>query len=156
MIDPQRSELVGPVLESVVHQAGRRMTRARRAVMECLRSSAVPLTHAQIVEQLHEEQIDPATVYRNLVTLTGLKLLTRHELGDHLWRYQVNQGPLDHPVITAHFSCLTCKTLLPLPFDAIEDLLLLALPGSATLDEIIVRGICACCEDAATTESGRA
>lgn len=131
--------------EELVRCAGKRMTRARRAVMECLRQARIPLTHSQIVRALRPQGFDPTTIYRNLVALTGLKILTRHELGDHLWRYELNRAERSPSAIAVHFSCTACNALIPLPANTVQGLLASNPTGGATFDEVLIRGVCAAC-----------
>jgi Fur family ferric uptake transcriptional regulator len=88
-----------------IRNAGLRCTDARLAVLEQLRHSASPLSHADIAATLG---FDRATVYRNLVGLSEAGLLSRVDLGDHIWRFEwrsdEENNDDDHP----HFVCTTC------------------------------------------------
>jgi Fur family ferric uptake transcriptional regulator len=78
--------------------------------MDHLGSAAGPRTHAEVSEALANLGFDRATIYRNLTELTEKKLVSRVELGDHVWRFEIKRtgghGAVgeDHP----HFLCTTC------------------------------------------------
>src|SRR5215470_8812898 len=100
-----------PALDKVrqrLRAAGLRCTAARLWVMQQLVDASRPLTHAQVAEVLRPRGFDRATIYRNLIELTEAGLVTRIELGDHVWRFEL-RGPggsheRDHP----HFVCVDC------------------------------------------------
>ena len=61
------------------------------------------------IEALADRGFDRATIYRNLTELTEAKILSRVELGDHVWRFELKRGHdhapgEDHP----HFLCTSC------------------------------------------------
>ena len=83
--------------------------RTRRlAVLHQLRQSRTPLSHANIASTLAPLGYDRATVYRNLVDLSEAGLISRVDLGDHVWRFELrSEGKHDadeHP----HFVCTEC------------------------------------------------
>jgi len=97
-------------VKSRIRDAGLRCTAARLAVMEHLGSATGPRTHAEVSEALADLGFDRATIYRNLTELTDKKLVSRVELGDHVWRFELRRtaghgsAGEDHP----HFLCTTC------------------------------------------------
>ncbi len=93
--------------------AGLRATPARLAVLRLLRASERPLSHGEVSERLAGRPFDRATLYRNLVDLTGAGLARRTELGDRIWRFE-DRGVApsrDHP----HFVCTECGRVECLP-----------------------------------------
>lgn len=78
--------------------------------MEHLRTVLAPRTHAEVSEALADQGFDRATIYRNLTELTDARLLSRIDLGDHVWRFEIrhaheiNPGNAGHP----HFVCTGC------------------------------------------------
>jgi len=97
-------------VKSLVRGAGLRCTAARLTVMQHMLAASGPATHAEVSESLADRGFDRATIYRNLTELTEAKLLTRVDLGDHVWRFEAKRhrdghGPgEDHP----HFVCTSC------------------------------------------------
>ena len=98
-------------LRSLIRQAGLRCTVARLAVLEHMLAVPGPQTHAEVSAALDHRGFDRATIYRNLTELTEARLVTRVDLGDHVWRFEARRqgdkgGPHqgDHP----HFVCTTC------------------------------------------------
>jgi Fur family ferric uptake transcriptional regulator len=93
-----------------IRGAGLRCTAARLAVMDHLMSATGPRTHADVSEALADRGFDRATIYRNLTELTDKKLVSRVELGDHVWRFEPRRHDAhgaageEHP----HFLCTTC------------------------------------------------
>lgn len=99
-------------LKSLVRAAGLRCTEARLAVLACLRAATGPLTHAEVADTLDHRGFDRATIFRNLTELTEAKLVTRVDLGDHVWRFEAKRhGGADghgHGGDHPHFVCMSC------------------------------------------------
>jgi len=99
-------------LQGLVRGAGLRCTAARLAVLEHLLAATGPQTHAEVSASLDHRGFDRATIYRNLTELTEAKLVTRVDLGDHVWRFEAKRHAGgeshghggDHP----HFVCTSC------------------------------------------------
>ncbi len=95
-------------LRARIRDAGLRCTDPRLAVLHQLRQSTTPLSHADITSTLAPLGYDRATVYRNLVGLSEAGLISRVDLGDHVWRFEWrSEGKHDadeHP----HFVCTQC------------------------------------------------
>lgn len=103
---------------AALHEAGLRATPARMAVLRALQQAAAPLTHSEVVARLHGGAWDPATVFRNLVTLVEAGFLRRTDVGDHVWRFellsdeqQADAGAHEH----AHFLCTECGEVTCMP-----------------------------------------
>ena len=99
-------------LKSLVRGAGLRCTTARLAVLEHLSCATGPQTHAEVSEALDHRGFDRATIFRNLTELTEAKLVTRVDLGDHVWRFEAKRhGGADghgHGGDHPHFVCTSC------------------------------------------------
>ena len=97
-------------VKALVRGAGLRCTTARLAVMQHLVAASGPQTHAEVSEALDHHGFDRATIYRNLTELTEAKLLTRVDLGDHVWRFETrrHEEGTSHGVDHPHFICTTC------------------------------------------------
>ena len=101
---------------ATIREAGLRCTPARIAVLERLAEAPGPSTHAEIAALLAPGAkgggfgIDKATVYRNLVELTDAGILSRIEVGDHVWRFELRKRGSDGSVAAdhPHFVCTEC------------------------------------------------
>lgn len=97
-------------VKASIRGAGLRCTAARLSVMQHLLRSRGPETHAEVSDALADKGFDRATIYRNLTELTDAGLVSRVELGDHVWRFEIRRHAHagakgeDHP----HFLCTTC------------------------------------------------
>jgi Fur family ferric uptake transcriptional regulator len=96
-------------LQQIVRGAGLRSTHARLAVLGHFHRRGEPQTHADVAAALARLGFNSTTVYRNLLELAEVGLLSRIELGDHVWRFELvgPQGDGFHP----HFLCLDCGTV---------------------------------------------
>lgn len=143
-----RGKAVSNVIElrNEIRAAGMRSTAPRISVLERLRRADAPLSHAEITEDLLPLGFDRATIYRNLVDLAEAGLVSRVELGDHVWRYEVRgQEPRDgeHP----HFVCNDCGTVSCLPTVSVD---IRPAPGSrrspvAEVSDVVLKGRCESC-----------
>lgn len=94
-----------------IRAVGLRGTASRIAVLRFMLAAKTPLSHAQVADQLEDEGFDRATIYRNLVELSEAGLLSRVELGDHVYRFELRtegaEGDGEHP----HFVCVACGSV---------------------------------------------
>ena len=140
---------VDDVLEArrILKEAGLRSTPARISVINALKRSSKPQTHAELADQLVPLGFDKATVFRNLTDLAEADLVIRTELGDHVWRFLLadpNHDRSSHP----HFVCMDCGMV-----SCIEDM---PLPSAtarrshniARISEVLVKGHCGSCTPA--------
>ena len=137
-------------LRNEIRAAGMRSTAPRISVLERLRRADSPLSHAEITEELLPLGFDRATIYRNLVDLAEAGLVSRVELGDHVWRYEVRgqgqeprEGEGEHP----HFVCNDCGTVSCLPTVSVD---IRPAPGSrrspvAEVSDVVLKGRCESC-----------
>jgi Fur family ferric uptake transcriptional regulator len=129
----------------MLKDAGLRSTPARISVINALKRSSRPQTHAQLADQLVPLGFDKATVFRNLTDLAEAELVLRTELGDHVWRFEMRDPKHDrssHP----HFVCVDCGTVscmegMNLPDDKQRKSL-----NISRISEILVKGHCLVCE----------
>jgi Fur family ferric uptake transcriptional regulator len=96
------------LLRARIRDAGLRCTPARLAILAELKSSASPLSHADVTSTLEGLGIDRATVYRNLVELSEAGLASRVDLGDHTWRFEWRDTGHDVADEHPHFVCTEC------------------------------------------------
>ena len=98
----------------VLRASGLRCTSCRVAVLQYLSKAHAPLSHADVTEALVPAGFDKSTIYRCLVELSECGFLSRFDLGDHAWRFEMRNdaaGQTDHP----HFMCLDCGKVTCLP-----------------------------------------
>ncbi|HEV7730528.1 MAG TPA: transcriptional repressor [Candidatus Binatia bacterium] len=103
-------------LRGRIRGAGLRSTAPRVTVLRELEAASTPVTHADLVADLVPQGFDRATIYRNLIDLTDAGLVSRTDLGDHVWRFELRRPERktkdgEHP----HFMCTDCGTVACLP-----------------------------------------
>ncbi len=105
------------VLRGLLREAGLRATPARVAVLGVVRAATAPLSHSEVVAQLDGRGWDPATIFRNLVTLADAGFVHRTDMGDHVWRFEAvteaGKGTTVHD--HAHFLCTECGEVTCMP-----------------------------------------
>lgn len=94
-----------------VRDAGLRATPSRVATLALMVEARRPLSHGEVVDALRAAHcpegpvFQRTTVFRNLVDLTDAGLLSRRDLGDRTWRFEVAAADPHHH---AHFICVEC------------------------------------------------
>ncbi len=125
----RRATLAGATVDAKViadfrrrlRSAGLRSTAPRLTVLHRLFETGKPLSHAELTDALVHSGFDRVTVYRNLSDLAAAGLVTRTDLGDHTWRFEL-QGEAegqDHKSQHPHFTCTECGAVTCLPEEAI-------------------------------------
>jgi Fur family ferric uptake transcriptional regulator len=97
-----------PDLQARIRNAGLRSTAARISVLRSLMDARTPVTHAELAEKLVPQGFDKATVYRNLMDLSEAGMVSRTELGDHVWRFELRREEAGHNNEHPHFLCTQC------------------------------------------------
>lgn len=90
---------------AMLRGAGLRSTPARVAVLAHLHRTGGTQSHAEVTAALRAH--DRVTIYRVLLDLAEAKLLSRTDLGDHVWRYELARHADKHP----HFVCTDCGSV---------------------------------------------
>ena len=126
-----------------IQGAGLRATASRVATFLVLRDAPTPLSHAEVWAQLAEQQIDRATVFRNLNDMVAADLVRRSELGDHVWRFEIISGEEHdaHP----HFVCVDCGTVSCMQNISLTNESKTASKRLGQVTEILLRGHCHDC-----------
>src|SRR5205814_10415670 len=126
---------------------GRRKTVPRIAVLQFLERAGKPLSHGEIAVEMAELGLDRATVYRNLMDLVEVRLATRTDLGDHVWRFELSRGEAKHAEEHPHFLCVSCGVVKCLPDDVVRVQSRRGLPRSIAAHhvEVQVKGECDSC-----------
>jgi Fur family ferric uptake transcriptional regulator len=114
-------------LQSEIRKRGMRSTGSRVAVLSHMSQATSPLSHTEIFETLSDHGFDRATIYRNLMDLADAGLLTRSDLGDHVWRFERKRVTAGHSEAHPHFVCTDCGDVKCLP-----DLTVKVVPSSST------------------------
>jgi Fur family ferric uptake transcriptional regulator len=103
--------------QALLRAAGLRSTAPRIAVLEYFHVHGGQNSHAELFTALEGRGFDRATIYRILMDLAEAKILSRTDLGDHVWRFELKKGvggaehTDDHP----HFVCIDCGEVSCLP-----------------------------------------
>lgn len=121
-----------------------RCTTCRVAVLQHLSKSEGPQSHADVADVLVPEGFDKSTIYRCLVEMSEAGLVNRHDLGDHVWRFEFRRGESHEHCEHAHFMCTTCGKV-----ECLNDVEVVTSPESqARLDikEILLKGQCGVCK----------
>ena len=131
-------------IRALIRDAGLRCTDSRATVLTNLVEASNPLSHADLSETLVPEGYDQATIYRNLTDLTDAGLLTRLDLGDHIWRFEYRSEE-DHPDDHSHFVCTDCGEVsclepVELSFGGEK-----SAPPVGQVDEVFIKGRCVEC-----------
>lgn len=93
-------------------QCVRRMTKARRMIMDVLESASGHLTAEDIYMKVHSDypSIGLTTVYRNLDLLVSNNVISRIEFGDRKARYELIKG--DKGDLHHHLVCKKCGRIM--------------------------------------------
>lgn len=103
-------------MRAKIRAAGLRSTAPRVAVLHYLQTATTPVSHAELFAALAEQGFDRATIYRNLVDLAAAGLLSRTDVGDHVWRFELKRdGQAGHQTAHPHFRCTDCGEVTCLP-----------------------------------------
>lgn len=137
-------------IRELLKEAGLRSTSARLAVLQRLRQADRPMTHAELSEQMVPIGFDKATVFRNLTDLTEANLVSRTELGDRVWRFEI-RDPHDetggkHP----HFVCLDCGQVNCMSDIEFDKNTLAKVNAIGRVTEILLKGRCLKCDSTAS------
>jgi Fur family ferric uptake transcriptional regulator len=135
-------------LTSALRGAGLRRTAPRIAVLQRLEHAAAPLSHAEIVDELDATGFDRATLYRNLVDLVEAGMVTRTDVGDHVWRFElVRDDRPPHAAEHPHFLCVDCGDVSCLPDDTVTIAAARGVPRALSKHkvEVQIKGRCDTC-----------
>lgn len=104
-------------LQELLRAAGLRSTTPRLAVLAYFYEHGGRNSHAELCERLGDRGFDRATIYRILVDLAEAGVLSRTDLGDHVWRFELRKpdGAAAHSDEHPHFVCVDCGEVSCLP-----------------------------------------
>lgn len=146
MTEPQKESTIAE-LRDTLRKAGLRSTAARLSVLQALTRASTPVTHADLADQLVPQGFDKATVYRNLIDLTDAGMVSRTELGDHVWRFELRREGHDHANDHAHFLCTDCGEVSCLPDVSVNISSDAEKSKLGKVTEILLKGQCERCQD---------
>ncbi len=88
----------------------RKITGARKAILEILRRHPHPMTNRQILAAMRGKQCDLATIYRAMHLLTGLGMVKQFDFGDGAARFELvaERGNEHHH----HLVCRHCADVV--------------------------------------------
>jgi Fur family ferric uptake transcriptional regulator len=129
----------------LLSSVGLRTTAARTAVIRWLQKSESPATHADIATDLVPLGFDKATVFRNLNDLVEAGLVSRTELGDHVWRFELRDAAHPDGSHHPHFVCIDCGRITCLPDIDFANAAQKTLTKLGKVSEILIRGHCTAC-----------
>ena len=151
-MDSRRFSLSVADARKLVREAGLRCTTCRVAILQHLAESTSPTTHAELAELLVPAGYDKSTIYRCLVELSEAGIISRLDLGDHVWRFEIRTGEKsnreDHPAAEhPHFMCLDCGKVTCLPDVDVRISPAKGRKAGALGDvtEVLLKGHCAAC-----------
>jgi Fur family ferric uptake transcriptional regulator len=135
-------------LQALLRGAGLRSTLPRVAVLSHLMTEPAPVSHADLCRALAKDGFDRATLYRNLTDLAEVGIVTRTDLGDHVWRFELKRRDGTHVGSHPHFVCSDCGTVSCLPDVAVKIVRGKQAPKSLATKNVAVQ-ITALCDDCA-------
>lgn len=99
-----------PQLAERLRRRSRKLTGARRAILELLRGQGGPLSAKEIFEALPGGECDLATIYRSMHLLEDMGMVKRFDLGDRIGRFELlDEGDDGHH---HHLVCLRCSGVI--------------------------------------------
>jgi Fur family ferric uptake transcriptional regulator len=132
---------------SALRAAGLKCTEQRLAVLRELERASAPLSHREMLARLSRFRWDPATTFRNLNDLCEAGLVARIDVGDHVWRFELQERTARRNSGHPHFLCLACGTVTCLHEVSTTDAALrLPVPDEVQMvEEVLLKGRCAKC-----------
>ncbi len=133
-------------LESMLEEAGLRVTGHRVTVLAAVAKVRTPVTVYKLIETLRKKNnIDQATVYRNLSTLHEAGLLRRLDFNHSHAHYELETGRASHQLV-----CQKCETIEKIEGVSIDDAVKKMLKKSkkfknTTTHSIEIYGLCKSC-----------
>jgi Fur family transcriptional regulator, ferric uptake regulator len=129
-------------LRELLVSRGFRVTEQRLVILRELAKLRIPTSHPELTERLAGSELDRATIYRNLLSLTEAGVLIKTQLGDNVWRFELPRSTSTEHGAHPHFICSDCGSISCLPAASV------ALRGEAARNEVAevqLRGRCTDC-----------
>jgi Fur family ferric uptake transcriptional regulator len=112
---PNNREKVQSEVRALLKNQGMRATAQRLAVLVILHEQERPMTHEAVMGLLSVGLYDKASIWRVLSDLAGVGIVRRMDLGDRVWRYELQDACRTVTDDHAHFLCEACKEVICLP-----------------------------------------
>ena len=104
-------------IQKMLHSVGLRVTPHRVLLLSVITKVKQPVTVYELLESLRKkEDIDQATVYRNLASLHEARLLRRLDFNHGHAHYELETGRPSHQLV-----CSTCETIEKIEGISIDD-----------------------------------
>jgi Fur family ferric uptake transcriptional regulator len=117
-------------------------------VLRALHGVPGPRTHGEVCDSVAEDGLDRATVYRNLMALADAGIVTRTDLGDHVWRFELIPDGGGSAPRHPHYVCVDCGEVSCLPEMPVTFSTAAAAGAPGRVAEVLLRGVCDKCDDA--------
>jgi Fe2+ or Zn2+ uptake regulation protein len=130
----------------MLQEAGLRVTSHRLLVLETVARCKVPITVYELVDSLRKkDDIDQATVYRNLSSLHEAGLLRRLDFNHGHAHYELETGRASHQIV-----CSKCETIEKIEGVSIDDVVKKMIKKSkkfktTSTHSIEIYGLCKSC-----------
>jgi Fur family transcriptional regulator, ferric uptake regulator len=131
----------------LLRRASLRATSPRLAVLRTLLRERRPLSHAEVSDVLRADGFDRVTVFRNLHDLAEAGILSRVDVGDHTWRFEMCTEASTFGTRHSHFVCERCNEVSCL-YDFSTNSLPQSLVSRAIIGsvaQVVLRGCCRQC-----------
>lgn len=130
--------------DEVLYHHNLKRTSCREGIIELMMTATQALSENEIRDRL-PGQYDRSTFYRSFRTLQEYNILHKIVVDNQLVKYALDNS-ITHKNAHAHFYCNRCHVVLCLDSVAVQEILLPE--GYTGLEtEIIVKGICAHCQN---------
>jgi len=97
---------------------GKSFTGVRIVILEIIKAANSPLSPKQILSLINLKKPDLATIYRNLLLMESLGIITSVDLGEGFKRYEINR-PESH---RHHIICRSCGKIENIEECGVQDM----------------------------------
>lgn len=134
-------------LSDRLRRKARKVTGARRAILQVLRAQPHPLSIKEIFSALPSKDCDLATVYRSMHLLEEMGMVKRFDFGEGLSRYELlSEGDDGHH---HHLVCTNCAGVVELDecvMKELEERIAASNGFKAVTHRLEFFGICPACQ----------
>ncbi|MFV0446616.1 MAG: Fur family transcriptional regulator [Planctomycetaceae bacterium] len=160
----QEAELTVEQAGSLLRELGLRRTLVRTCVLQLLSKQRTAMSQADVSSALASYGFDESTIFRSLSDLVDRRIITRVDTGDKTWRFWFrlpgeNGSFSGGKSFTSHrivHVCLDCSRVTPVRADHLQYDREGAEVRARNIDEIVLRGRCDDCLEAASTDAPQA